>query len=142
MPSAYKMPAVSDDGFQLALDGVEARLAAGSRIEGTVSLAYVAAQLLALDEVELAAARRRAIFVLAAGGDPHRELDPDSPAVASLARDLDSPELRADLARTLGALADPDRPATSTAIDELVADGDLALRTLATALLAEELVEE
>lgn len=136
------MRAMSDDGFRLALDGIEALLAGGGTTEGTVSLAYVAAQLLALDETELAAARRRAMFVLAAGGDPHRELDPDSPAVATLARDLDSPELRADLARTLGALADPDRPATTAAIDELVADDDLALRTLATALLAEELAEE
>jgi hypothetical protein len=142
MPSAYKMPAVGDDGFRLALDGIEARLAAGARIEGMVSLAYVAAQLLALDEAELTAARRRAMFVLAAGGDPHRELDPDSPAVATLARDLDAPGLRADLVRTLSALADPDRPATAAAIDELVADDDLALRTLATALLAEELAEE
>jgi len=133
---------MSDDGFRLALEGIEARIAAGGTTEGTVSLAYVAAQLLALDEAELAAARRRAMFVLASGGDPHRELDPDSPAVTSLARDLDSPELRADLARTLGALSDPDHPATSAAIEELVADDDLALRTLATALLAEELADE
>ena len=136
------MRAMSDDGFRLALDGIETLLGAGGTTEGTVSLAYVAAQLLALDEAELAAARRRALFVLAAGGDPHRELDPHSPAVASLARDLDSPELRADLARILGALAVPGRPATSAAIDELVADDDLALRALATALLAEELAEE
>ena len=136
------MPAMNDDGFRLALDGIEALLAAGGTTEGAVSLAYVAAQLLALDEAELAAARRRALFVLAAGGDPHRELDPDSPAVASLARDLDSPELRADLVRTLGALSDPGRSATSAVIDELVADDDLALRTLATALLAEELADE
>lgn len=136
------MPAVSDDGFRLALDGIEALLAAGGRTEGTAALAFVAGQLLALDQTELSAARRRAMFVLAAGGDPHRELNPDSPAVASLARDLDSPELRADLARTLGALSDAARPATTAAIDALVADDDLALRTLATALLAEELAED
>jgi len=34
--------------------------------------------------------------VLAAGGDPHRELELESPAVDSLARGLDSPALRAD----------------------------------------------
>ena len=136
------MPAMNDDGFRLALDGIEALLAAGGTTEGTVSLAYVAAQLLAFDEAELAAARRRALFVLAAGGDPHRELTADSPAVESLARDLDSPELRADLVRTLGALSDPGRSATSAVIDELVADDDLALRTLATALLAEVLADE
>jgi hypothetical protein len=133
---------MSDDGFKLALDGIEARIAAGGRADGRAALAYVAAQLLAVDEAELAAARRRALFVLAAGGDPHRELAAESPAVASLARDLDSPELRADLVRTLAALADPQRPATAAAIAELVRDEEAALRTLATALLAEELAED
>lgn len=137
------MPAMSDDGFRLALDGIEALLAAGGTTEGTVSLAYVAAQLLTLDEAELAAARRRAMFVLAAGGDPHRELSAESPAVESLARDLDSVELRADLTRTLTALTDPPRwPVTAAVIEVLVADEDLALRTLALAFLAEELAEE
>lgn len=136
------MPAMKDDGFRLALDGIEARLASGEQTAGLAALAYVAAQLLSLDEAELAAARRRALFVLAAGGDPHRELELESAAVASLARDLDSPEIRTDLIRILGALADYDRPATTAAINELVADEDLALRTLATALLAEELADE
>ena len=134
------MTAMSDDGFRAALEGIEANLAAGARIEGMVSLAYVAAQLLALDEGELAAARRRALFVLAAGGDPHRELDVDSPAVDTLARDLDSPELRSHLTRTLRALADPERlPNVAAATEALAADEGLALRTLACALLAEEL---
>ena len=133
---------MNDDGFRLALDGIEALLAAGGTTEGAVSLAYVAAQLLALDQAELAAARRRAMFVLAAGGDPHRELEADSPAVRSLARDLDSPQLRADLARTLRALDDSDRPAISAVIDKLAGDDDLALHSLATALLAEELAQE
>ncbi len=136
------MPAMSDDGFRLALDGIETRLVSGDRVGGAAALAYVAAQLLTIEDTELAAARRRALFVLAAGGDPHRELELDSPAVESLARDLDSPELRADLARTLGALSDPARPSTAVAIDGLLADGDLALRTLATALLADELAAE
>ena len=132
-----------DEGFRTALDGIEASLAAGARIEGMVSLAYVAAQLLALDEAELAAARRRALFVLAAGGDPHRELELDSPAVESLARDLDSPELRRDLMSTLAALADRERlPETTRTVAELVQDELLALRLLAAALLAEELVED
>ena len=134
------MPAVSDEGFRAALDGIEARIAAGGRADGAVALAYVAAQLLALDEDELAAAKRRAVFVLAAGGDPHRELRVDAPAVDTLARDLDSPELRADLARTLTALADPrGLPNVAAVAHELAADEELALRTLACALLAEEL---
>jgi len=123
------MPAMSDDGFRTALEGIEASLAVGARIEGMVSLAYVAAQLLALDEAELAAARRRALFVLAAGGDPHRELELDSPAVDSLARDLDTPELRRDLMSTLAALADRERlPETTRTVAELVQDELLALR--------------
>ena len=134
---------MNDDGFRLALDGIEARIAAGGTEDGMAALAYVAAQLLALDEAELAAARRRALFVLAAGGDPHRELTADSPAVESLARDLDSPALRADLARTLAALADRARwPSTAAMIDVLLADEDRALRTLALAFLAEELADQ
>ena len=136
------MPAMSDGGFRLALDGIEAQLAAGEQTAGAAALAYVAAQLLSLDESELAAARRRALFVLAAGGDPHRELELESPAVDSLARDLDSPDLRADLRRVLTALSDPKRPASAAAIARLVDDEELALLTLAAALLAEELADE
>jgi hypothetical protein len=137
------MPVMGDDGFRLALEGIEARIAAGGTDEGMAALAYVAAQLLALDDAELAAARRRALFVLAAGGDPHRELTSESPAVESLARDLDSAALRGDLARTLAALADPaGRPSTAAAIEILLADEDRALRILALALLAEELADE
>jgi len=51
--------------------------------------------------------------------------------------------LRADLTRTLAALTDPPRwPVTAAVIEVLVADEDLALRTLALAFLAEELAEE
>jgi len=133
---------MSDGGFRLALDGIEAQLAAGEQTAGAAALAYVAAQLLSLDEAELAAARRRALFVLAAGGDPHRELELESPAVDSLARDLDSPDLRADLRRVLTALSDSSRPESAAAIARLVDDEELALRTLAAALLAEELADE
>jgi len=137
------MPAMSDDGFRAALEGIEANLAAGASVEGMVSLAYVAAQLLALDEGELAAARRRAVFVLASGGDPHRQLALDAPAVETLARDLDSPELRRDLSRTLHALADEEQlPHVAATVAGLLADEDLALRTLSAALLAEELADD
>ena len=46
---------------------------------------------------ELRAATRRAQLVLAAGGDPHRGLDLDGPAVERLAEELDSTERRAAL---------------------------------------------
>ena len=134
---------MSDDGFRLALEGIEERLASGGKTDGAVALAYVAAQLIALDPAEIAGARRRALFVLAAGGDPHRDLDVGSPAVDSFARDLDSPELRRDLLRTLAALADPRRlPEITRTVTELVQDEPLAVRLLAAALLAEELSDD
>jgi hypothetical protein len=51
-------------------------------------LAFLAAASLEADERELNAARRRAMLVLAAGGDPHRHLDRDARAVRSLADEL------------------------------------------------------
>ena len=52
----------------------------------------------AIPEAELNAARRRAMFVLAAGGDPHRELDLGSVAAERLAAELETPERRTALA--------------------------------------------
>ena len=45
-------------------------------------LAYLAGQAIELDAEELNGARRRALLLVAAGGDPHRELDVDDRAVA------------------------------------------------------------
>ncbi|MBV8478882.1 MAG: hypothetical protein JOY72_01135, partial [Actinobacteria bacterium] len=57
-----------------------------------------------IPEPELNAARRRAMFVLAAGGDPHRELDVHSVAAERLAAELETPERRAALGAALVAL--------------------------------------
>ena len=91
---------------------------------------------------ELNAARRRAMFVLAAGGDPHRELDVDSVAAERLAAELDSPARRAALADALAALAADatDLPTVAGALASLHADSNLAWRSLALALIADELV--
>jgi hypothetical protein len=111
--------------------------------QATAALAWVAAQGVAFDPDELAASRRRALLLLASGGDPRRDLEPDSRAVASLADDLDAAELRAGLAASIAALrADADGlPAVAAALDALAADGELAWRWAACALLAEELAE-
>jgi hypothetical protein len=120
------------------LELVEHRVAAGER--GEVLLAFVAGGEVELPESELRSARRRAMLVLAAGGDPHRELEIDSRAVLVLARDLDSPERRQALREGLGAL----RPEAdglqhvSRLLDELEADADVAWRAFACSLLAEE----
>jgi hypothetical protein len=96
----------------------------------------------AIPEAELNAARRRAMFVLAAGGDPHRELDFGSVAAERLAAELETPERRAALAAAFEALPAEDLPAVAGAIEALRAEPDLAWRSFALALLADEIADE
>jgi hypothetical protein len=97
-----------------------------------------------LDEADRKAALRRAMLVLAAGGDPHREIDHDTVAVARLAEELDTPERRASLDAALAGLAADagGLPVVSTALKTLQQEPDLAWRTLALALVADELADE
>lgn len=106
-------------------------------------LAYLAGQAVELDEAELNGARRRALLLVAAGGDPHRELGVDDRAVKALAADLYSEERREQFARAVDALVLRVRelPAAREAAIFLAADVDLAWRLFALALLAEELAE-
>jgi hypothetical protein len=97
-----------------------------------------------LGEADRKAALRRAMLVLAAGGDPHREIDHDTVAVARLADELDTPERRASLAEALAGLTTEAQGlgTVSAALTRLQDDPDLAWRTLALALVADELAEE
>jgi hypothetical protein len=97
-----------------------------------------------LDEADRKAALRRAMLVLAAGGDPHREIDHDTVAVARLAEELDTLERRASLERALAGLrADAGGlPVVSAALETLQNEPDLAWLTLALALVADELADE
>ena len=108
-----------------------------------VALAYVAGRSLSLADDELNGARRRALFVLAAGGDPHRTLHVDDRAVATLADELASPERMETLSRALLELDAHARalPATSRLLRQLAADPHRAWRHLACGLLAEELAD-
>jgi hypothetical protein len=119
--------------------GLEARSA-----ELLVVLVWLVAGDLGIDESDLNAARRRAMFVLAAGGDPHRELDHDSIAAERLATELDTPARRLALAEALAGLAEEadGLRIVTEALDLLLAEPDLAWRSLALALLADELAEE
>jgi hypothetical protein len=105
------------------------------------ALALLAAPEGVVDPDELNPALRRAMLLLAAGGDPHRELELDGRAVNALAAELDQPERRAEVSRGLETL----RPEAanlvrvSTALDELLLDASLAWRAYACALLADEL---
>jgi hypothetical protein len=127
-----------------ALAALLERVEAGELGDPLPVLAYVAGQELGIPENELAPARRRALLVLAAGGDPHRELDVDAPAVKSLAADLHTAERRAGLGAAVDALvlATRDLPHTREAALFLAADVDLAWRLLALAVIAEELGRE
>jgi hypothetical protein len=95
-----------------------------------------------IDDGELNAARRRAMFVLAAGGDPHRDVDLDSIAAERLADELDTPEWRAQLAAALDVLPADDLPAVTVAVESLRSDPELAWRSFALSLLADELADE
>jgi hypothetical protein len=121
----------------------ELERAAGD-VDPSAALAFLAGQELALDEDELNGARRRALFVLASGGDPHRELQPGSRAVATLAADLDAPGRRVALTSALGVLAGraDGLPAVGRTLAVLRANEELAWRWFALALLAEELAGE
>jgi uncharacterized protein (DUF1778 family) len=107
-------------------------------------LARVAAEEVALLQDELHSALRRALLVIAAGGDPHRELELDGPAVTRFADELDSPERRAQLEESLRRLSRQAAglPRASFLLDALLEDADLAWRSFAVALLADELGEE
>jgi hypothetical protein len=109
-----------------------------------VVLAWLVAAEVPIDEADLKAGLRRATLVLAAGGDPHREVDLDTVAAVRLAEELDLPERRLALARALDGLAEDalGLAAVSEALATLSSEPDLAWRILALALLADELAGE
>ena len=107
-----------------------------------VVLCWLVKDDVAIDEDELNGARRRAMFVLAAGGDPHRDVGLDSVAAERLADELDTPERRAQLATAVSALPADDLAAVTAAAELLRGDSDLAWRSFALSLLADELAEE
>jgi hypothetical protein len=124
------------------LQQVEAAL--GDRGQAHVAIAFLAGADVTIPEDELRGARRRAVLLLAAGGDPHRDLELDGRAVRALANDLDSEPRREALASGLSAVADaaPDLEVLHSTVDELLADTDLAWRSFACSLLVEELSED
>jgi hypothetical protein len=107
-----------------------------------VALVWLVLAKLPIADDELNASRRRAMFVLAAGGDPHRDLDLNTVAAERLAGELDSPERRQALHDALGALEAEGLPAVQDGLSALQADAELAWRCLGLALLADELADE
>lgn len=111
---------------------------------GLVVLASVAGRSVSVPEDESRGATRRALLLLAAGGDPARGLDLNGRAVTGLAADLEQParldELLAGLRRLLGETAG--LPHVSEALRALLDAPDVAWRAYCCALLAAELEAE
>ena len=124
------------------LEQVEATL--DDRDRALLAVAFLAGADVPIPDDELRGARRRALLLLAAGGDPHRDLDPQARAVTALATDLDSEGRRDALASGLEAVANaaPDLELLRSTADELRGDAELAWRAFACALLMEELADE
>lgn len=127
-----------------AVTGILERLERGELGDQLAVLVYLAGQNVDLPASELSAARRRAMLLVAAGGDPHRELGVDDRAVKSLAVELWSERRRAELAVGLDELAmrARDLPEVRDAAIQLAGDLDLAWRLLALALIAEDLADD
>jgi hypothetical protein len=122
---------------------VLAAVDAGELGDPLAVVAYLAGQHVELGEEELNQARRRSLLLLAAGGDPHRELGLDDRAVKALAVDLHTEERQQQLAAGLDALAVLARELERAreAVLFLARDVDLAWRLFALGILAEELGE-
>lgn len=112
-----------------------------SDLDLDVAVAWLVRDQVGFDEDELNGARRRAMFVLAAGGDPHRDLSYGDVAAERLADELDSPARRAALDAALAALDTSGLARVRDAVATLRADPERAWRTLALALLADEIAE-
>jgi len=125
------------DAVQALLERVEA----GELGDPLPVLAYVAGQRVEIEPGELNAAKRRAITVVAAGGDVHRDLSVDDVAVKRLAVELFSDERRAQLGAGVDELALRARtlPRVREASLFLAAETELAWRLFALALVADEL---
>lgn len=122
------------------LDQLEAIVAEADAGVAVVTVASVAGRDVPLDD-EVRGEVRRALLVLAAGGDPERGLDLNGPAVVRFAEELDAPERRAVLAAGLEQLAADalGHPHTSELVRALMDDPETAWRAYACAVLAAEL---
>lgn len=125
------------------VDELEGLLAEAHEAIAVTTVASVAGRSVELDPDELRAAGRRALLVLAAGGDPSRGLDVNGPAVARLAEELDTPERRGALEDGLFGLLEDARglPHVSETTRALLGERELAWRAFACSLLAEHLAE-
>ncbi len=137
------LPSLGDHRAVDAVEEVLRKLEAGEFGDPLPVVAYLAGRGVEIPERELAEAQRRALLLLAAGGDPHREPSVDDRAVKAIAVDLHTGERLRALAGGLDALALAARelPRVRAAVLFLVADVELAWRIYAVGLLVEGILE-
>ena len=128
------------------LEDLERGLESGTAHEPDAALSLIAGRDVELDEDELRGARRRAIQLLASGGDPRRGsgLELEGRAVGAMAEDLDDAARREALAAGLEQLrrtADG-LPRVVDRIQRLSSDPRFSWRWFACILLAEELEDD
>jgi hypothetical protein len=106
-----------------------------------VVLASIAGANVDIDPDEVHGAARRAVFLLAAGGDPERGLDLDGRAVTALAEELRTVDRQLALESGLHELRLQAQglPHASEALHGLIHAPEVAWRAYAAGLLAEEL---
>jgi hypothetical protein len=116
----------------------------GSLAVGLVVLASVAGREVQIEADARHGAARRALLLLAAGGDPERGLDLDGRAVTSLADELRTVDRQLALERGLDDVKAQAKgfAHVSEAVAALRATPDVAWRAYACSLLAEELGRE
>jgi len=109
-----------------------------------ILLASVAGTDVAIGDTDRRAATRRALLLLAAGGDPGRGLDLNGRAVAAISDDLRTADRQLTLENGMQDLRQlaTGLPHVSEAINGLVAAPDVAWRAYAASLLAEELAAD
>src|SRR3954452_9993374 len=121
--------------------GILEQIERGELADPLAVLAYLAGENVDFPDEELNAARRRAMLLLASGGDVQREIGADDRSVKALAADLETDERLEQLAAGLDDLVRRARelPHVREALIALAGDLELAWRLLALALVAEGL---
>ncbi len=122
-----------------ALELVEA--SGPSEVDAAAAAAFAASLSLPLDDAALAGPLRRAMLLLAAGGDPHRALEVEGRAVRALAYELEALVGDEELAAAFGFVHARARglPGIEAAAAGLAADPGRARGAVALALLGAEL---
>ena len=126
------------------LDQLEQMLTEADAATAVVTVASAAGRDIELDDAEMRAAARRAVFVLAAGGDPERGLDLNGPAVTTFAADIEADGLRDALSAGLERLRDDaiGLPYVSETVRALLAAPETAWRAFACSLLAQHIADD